>query len=250
MRVLVLGHRGMLGHVVARRFAERGHEVITTDFRYDGESLPFLGWAEAVVNCAGVVTVAPGLMVTNVLLPLHLAGLLEGRTLVHPSTDCVFDGLRGRYAVNEPPNSTDPYGLSKRLGEGCATQRNVYVLRTSIVGPPGDGGRGLLGWFLRQDGPVDGWVDHRWNGTTTLAWADLAAGIVEGSPFAPGLHQPATEDEITKYALLELFGGVFDHRIEVRPVETGMPVDRTLIPTIVMPPLEEQLAELDDWMAR
>ena len=102
----------------------------------------------------------------------------------------------------------------------------------------------MLGWFLRQSA-ADGWVDHVWNGITTLAWAELALDAIEGC-IEPGLHQPTTQDTITKYDLLRLFGEVFDHRIEVRPVSTE-PCDRSLVPTITMPPIREQLVALRDW---
>lgn len=249
MRVLVLGHRGMLGSVVTRYLRQRNHSVILSASRYAGDANDELirdvrtSRPDAVVNCAGVVMEGGrGLMMTNALLPQHLAVALGNQLLIHPSTDCVFDGRRGWYGVNEQPNATDDYGLSKRLGEGCATFPNVVVLRTSIVGP---GERGLLGWFLRQPGPVDGWTDHIWNGITTLAWAELAADAIEGH-IAPGLHQPTTIETITKYDLLRLFGEVFDHRIEVRPVNTR-PCDRSLEPTIAMPPLRDQLAALRAW---
>ena len=241
MNVLVLGHRGMLGHVVARYLRERGHTILEARERYSGRL--DLNAAEAIVNCAGVVRAdMDGLYLTNALLPLHLAARLGGRLLVQPSTDCVFDGKRGWYRAFEKPDATDDYGLSKRLGEGCLAFPNVVVLRTSIVGP---GGRGLLGWFLRQSGPVDGWTDHAWNGITTLAWAELAAQALSGD-LVSGLYQPTTKATITKCELLGLFGEVFEHRIEVRPVAVGA-LDRTLAPTLPMPPLRDQLVALRDW---
>lgn len=243
MKVLILGHKGMLGHVVARYLRERGHDVVEGG-RYEG--MVELGDAEAVVNCAGVVSGTDGLFMANTLLPLHLAARLDGRLLVHASTDCVFDGKRGWYEAGERPNAMSDYGLSKRLGEGCREFPRVVVLRTSIVGPPGEAGRGLLGWFLRQDGPVEGWTDHIWNGITTLTWAQLAADVLEGRMV--GLHQPSTSATITKYELLRLFGEVFEHSIEVRPVRTE-PCDRSLVPTIVVPPLREQLVALREWYA-
>jgi dTDP-4-dehydrorhamnose reductase len=256
--IFLLGHRGMLGALVHRAFQERGHTVITSNARYLGEPTDQLvkeavdSPAEAIVNCLGV-TPASGasgrdMMAANALLPMHLSSLLEGRLLIHASTDCVFDGRRGWYRADEPTNSTDAYGLSKRVGEACLAAPGVVVVRASIVGPPAGAGRGLLGWFLRQQGQVEGWTDHRWNGITTLAWAELATRTVEGTGLGPGLHQPTTPDAVTKEELLRMFGSVFEHPIEILPVTTARACDRTLVPTVAMPPLREQLIALRAWM--
>jgi dTDP-4-dehydrorhamnose reductase len=245
--VFVLGHRGMLGQTVARYLAEQGYDIVTSDRRYTGmpddsliEALRSSS-ARVIVNCIGVLRPDPMLMAVDALLPWEVAGL--GRLVIHPSTDCVFRGDRGWYSVEDPPDAitTDGrgfYGLAKRMGEVHAS--NVVILRASIIAPSG----GTLGWFLSQSGPIDGWTDHVWNGITTLAWARLAAAALVGD-ILPGLHQPTTEP-ITKYDLLRLFGEVFDHPIEVRPVSAGF-CDRTLVPTIAMPPIRDQLTELRDW---
>jgi len=246
--VFVLGHRGMLGQTVARYLAEQGYDIVTSDRRYTGmpddsliEALRSSS-ARVIVNCIGVLRPDPMLMAVDALLPWEVAGL--GRLVIHPSTDCVFRGDRGWYSVEDPPDAitTDGrgfYGLAKRMGEVHAS--NVVILRASIMAPSG----GTLGWFLSQSGPIDGWTDHVWNGITTLAWARLAAAALVGD-IPPGLHQPTTAETITKYDLLRLFGEVFDHPIEVRPVSAGF-CDRTLVPTIAMPPIRDQLTELRDW---
>jgi dTDP-4-dehydrorhamnose reductase len=250
----------MLGALVQRYLRERGHVVLTSEARYSGRPSDELvqevvnSRAEAIVNCLGAT---PGsgsseqeMMAANAMLPVHLSRLIGGRLLIHASTDCVFDGSRGWYRADEPPNAMDAYGLSKGVGEACVAATNVVVMRTSIVGPPAGAGRGLLGWFLGQEGPVDGWTDHLWNGITTLAWAELAARTVEGNGLASGLHQPTVEDEVTKDGLLRMFGEVFEHRIEIRPVRTEHARNRTLLPTTAMPPLREQLVELRAWLGR
>jgi dTDP-4-dehydrorhamnose reductase len=249
----------MLGALVDRYLRDRGHAVLTSDTRYSGEPMDGLvkevvdSPAEAIVNCLGVTPESGQssreMMAANALLPVHLSSVLGGRLLIHASTDCVFDGRRGWYRADEPPNATDAYGLSKRVGEACVAAPNVVVLRTSIVGPPAGAGRGLLGWFLRQEGPVEGWTDHRWNGITTLAWAELAARTVEGSGVSPGIHQPTAAAEVTKDELLRMFGEVFEHRVDIRPVRTAQACDRTLLPTMAMPPLRLQLIALRTWMS-
>lgn len=258
--VFVLGHRGMLGAVVRRYLGERGHEILTSEARYRGEATDGLvqevlgSRADAVVNCLGVTpasTASSGeMMAANALLPVHLSAVLGDRLLIHASTDCVFDGLRGWYRVDERPNATDPYGLSKLIGEACVRAPSVVVLRTSIVGPPARAGRGLLGWFLRQEDSVEGWTNHRWNGITTLAWAELASRTLEGHGLSPGLHHPTTPAAVTKEELLRMFGEVFERRVDVRPVRAARACDRTLVPTVTVAPLYAQLVELRSWMQR
>jgi len=59
-----------------------------------------------------------------------------GASLVHVSTDYVFDGeTPGRYAVNAPLNPQSAYGRSKALGETQILQSgaNAAIVRTSWV---------------------------------------------------------------------------------------------------------------------
>ena len=261
-RFFVLGHSGMLGTAVVDVIRTAGFRYDTTEERYSGHPLdPVVeavahSDADVVVNCAGITThrrvTDIRLLVANALLPQHLAAVPgpRKRLLIHASTDCVFRGDRGRYRVTDPPDAVDPYGLSKRMGElAVATPGSrVVVLRTSIIGPEESTSRGLLAWYLAQRQSVVGWTDHAWNGITTLAWARLMVDIATGrQPLPPGIHQPGTNAAVSKYELLRLIGDAFDHSVEVKPVTTETPVDRTLEPTIMMPPISEQLAELARW---
>ena len=258
--VVVTGHRGILGHVVKRVFEDAGWVVETDDRRFTGEPDDALlqtiveSEAEVVVNALGITPqrgIADYRMFRdNALFPQMLAAGLRGRRLIHASTDCVFDGRRGGYDVCDIPDELGAYGLSKRLGELCADVpgSDVVIFRTSMVGPEPASARGLLAWFLAQEGRVRGWTDHRWNGITTLRWAHLALAAAEGS-IPAGLHQPATTDEHTKFEMLRTFGEVFGHGIEIEPVRSSRPIDRTLRPTTSEPSFVDQLVELRGWIA-
>jgi nucleoside-diphosphate-sugar epimerase len=141
--VAVLGHHGMLGRVVTRRFAEKGARVITTEMRH---TLALVAWArhaDLIVNCA----YEPGDWETNAVLPVLLGR--AGR-LIQPSSDAV--------------NEDTPLGAEKRMAE---TARGV-VIRCSIIGskPP----------------PPVGYTNWTWNGITTLAWANVAWMLRESEP--------------------------------------------------------------------
>ncbi|SRR5579883_169901 len=261
-RMFVLGHRGMLGHVVARYAAEMGWTVLTSEARYEGRARDPLiedvraSGATAVINCLGLTKQRSddraALMMTNAVFPVQLAMRLDAtQYLVHASTDCVFAGTRGQYRIDDRCDAADAYGLSKALGEGIARVPNVTVLRVSVVGPDQAGGRGLLAWFLRQprDRPIPGYVNHRWNGVTTLEWATIAVGyaaaFAAGWP-VPRLTQPGTESG-SKFDLLCAFRDALARDRCVAATQGSEAVDRTLVPTDRRAPIREQLARLAAW---
>lgn len=260
--VFVAGHRGMLGHVVARHLTETGFEVRTSDARYQGTGADALvaaaraSDARYVVNCIGRIwqkSMEPAeLFHANALLPIHLAQRLRrDQHLFHASTDCVFAGTTGDYQVSDEPDADDEYGVSKQLGEGVARWPNVSVLRVSIVGPELGGGHGLLGWFLKQpeDRPVNGFVNHFWNGITTFEWARILVERIERIERGEGhtaLSQPGSE-RVDKYTLLRAFRDAFGTRHEIIPVDAATRVDRTLVPTERRASIVEQLAGLAAW---
>jgi len=259
MRVFVLGHRGMLGHVVARFLEGRGWEGVTSPLRYAGaardplvESVRDSG-CEWVVNALGRIkqkTQDPNeLYLANALFPLHLSTRLRSeQRLIHASSDCVFSGRRGRYAIGDERDAEDVYGLSKALGEAAAQSGRCWIIRSSIIGPEVGTGWGLMGWFLRQSGEVTGYTNHLWNGITTLEWAGIAWELMNGqlSAKAP-LIQAGTWPPMSKCEVLRLIGQAWGLGVNVRPAEAKDAVDRSLIPTVKRPPLEHQLSALRTW---
>ena len=259
MRVFVLGHRGMLGHVVARFLGQQGCEVVTSPARYGGATRDPLveavrdsgcGW---IVNALGRIkqkTEDPNnLYLANSLFPLHLSTRMRPEQhLIHASSDCVFSGRRGRYAIGDERDAEDVYGLSKALGEAAAQSGRCWVIRTSIIGPETGQGWGLMGWFLRQSGEVNGFTNHLWNGITTLEWAGIAWELMNGQLGAEGpLIQAGTWPAMSKCEVLRLIGKAWGLAVTVRPTEAKEAVDRSLLPTLERPDLEHQLSRLRAW---
>jgi dTDP-4-dehydrorhamnose reductase len=259
MKVFVLGHRGMLGHVVASFFREAGLQVVTTDARYAAEPQNPLvravldSEAEWVINAIGKIkqkTSQPAeLLEANALLPAQLKVFLRpGQRLLHASTDCVFSGKTGNYARDQARDAEDVYGLSKVLGEAVAERDHCQVIRTSIIGPELNTASGLMAWFLSQKTQVNGFTDHLWNGITTLEWSKIALEIVRGNlqPAAPIL-QPAAAQPVSKYELLKMISEIWNHPIAITPVASGAPINRTLLPDLPRADIRQQLAELQAW---
>ena len=252
----------MLGHVVARFFAERGYDVLTSNARYtaapDDHLLRTIRGTNArvVVNCLGRIkqksTDTAELYRSNTLFPIHLLETLEAdQYLIHASSDCVFAGSRGSYAIDDRRDADDVYGVSKALGETIASDRRATVIRTSVIGPAMEGQHGLMAWFFAQPvtKAVPGFTNHIWNGVTTLEWAQIAAEIIaaiDEGEVIPDLVQPGT-DPVSKYELLGMIRDAFKTQHVIEPVEAPAAVDRSLVPTDVRQSLRVQLAELAAW---
>lgn len=272
MTVIVLGARGMAGHVIATTLAEAGIKVLGTAraaapglVALDAQNIDAVRsllvstrphW---VVNAVGVLNTAADLnraeaILVNAYLPHALAAWgqeLEFRT-IHLSTDCVFSGTRGGYTVTDVPDAHDIYGASKALGELC-NARDVTI-RTSIVGPElSNLGVGLMLWFLQQRDRCQGWTAARWTGLTTVELARVIAAIVAERVKVTGIYQCVPARAITKYDLLTLMSQVFrSGRIAVEPV-AGKATDKSLIndrpQAYAVPDYPKMLTECRAWVA-
>jgi len=250
-RVVVLGSRGMAGHMIQRYLSGLGtYEVIGlartedtpfVDRQVDVENLGQLAdvlkavQPAVVVNCVGVLNAAadddPGRAVLlNSYLPHWLArtGDELGFRLIHVSTDCVFSGATGGYTEASEPDGTTLYARTKVLGEVWSPHHLTF--RTSIVGPElKQNGSGLLEWFLRQAGPVPGYASVLWTGVTTLELAKAVHAAIEEN--LSGLYHLVPNRPISKYDLLCEIARAFDIR-GVQVVPQGSPrCQRTLVCT-------------------
>lgn len=260
--VWVLGHSGMLGTALVAGLPAQGWAVRTLDrARFDARQpdwsqLP-LAPGDGVVNALGLINrrlqqTAEDFVRVNSLFPRLLADHCQARgaRLIHISTDCVFDGLAGPYDEADTRFATDLYGRSKREGEAP----NALVLRSSIIGPERHNHYALLSWLCAQRGPVPGFVNHRWNGLTTLALTQVVGALLQPQAWAPGLAHVYGQD-LSKYELLQQMQQVWQLPVQVLPTEDHQPRDtrlRSLNPAwlagLALPPMAQQLAQLSACM--
>ena len=255
MRVCVLGHRGMLGHVVARYLGERGLEVLVLDRRFSPQADPasWIGRINALrphwcVNAIGIRS-GPDLDATNHRLPAALSRHLPPScSLVHASTDGVFRADAGACPPDRTPDAVDPYGLSKRSAEESLRRPNDHVVRTSLVGPEQDTRRGLLSWLEAQRGPIEGWTDRIWNGITTLEWARVCHSLMTGALHPAGrVVQPGFLPPVSKCQLLRTMAECWRWPVAIRAARAPSPVTRHLLPNAEVPDPVRQLETLRGW---
>ena len=271
MKVLILGKNGMLGHVVYHYFKELGidtfgtvsHNPNPTDITYDAfkdmesieKTINEIN-PDVVVNCIGILNkVAEDNKVLavklNSLLPHYLDSLASKYNFkfVHVSTDCVFEGTKGKYDEQALPDATSFYGRSKALGEVKDT--NSVTLRTSIVGPDNNKNSiGLFKWFITQEGEVGGYTKVIWTGVTTIELAKAIQKAIENN--LTGLHHVVNNDFIPKKELLELFKKYFNKKITIS-ANDDVESEKTLIRTDLsydfnIPSYETMIKEMRDWV--
>jgi len=267
MKVLVLGKNGMLGHVVYNYLKDKGHEVygtcVNSEIQYDAfknmhsiESIISDIKPDAVINCIGILNRAADdnkelAVKLNSLLPHYFDNLSRKYNFkfVHVSTDCVFEGTKGKYDESSIPDATSFYGRSKALGE--VINDNSVTLRTSIVGPDENPkGIGLFQWFMNQEEEVGGYTKVIWTGVTTIELAKcIEKSISEG---ITGLNHVVNNEFISKYDLLKLFSTSFNKNIKIN-VNDSVVSEKTLIRTeesynFNVPSYEKMVEEMKDWV--
>lgn len=268
MKILVIGSDGMLGHVVTLHFKEKGYKVITTsrksnsDYQYDIESdinkiekIIEKEKPNVVINCTGILNkIAEEHQAKAVIINSYFPHYLDEISakynfkFLHVSTDCVFEGLDGKYDENSFRDAKSFYGRSKALGE-IDNDRSI-TLRTSIIGPDiNTTGIGLFQWFMNSIGSIDGYKNVLWTGITTIEFAKQMEKAINHN--LSGLYDVVNGEEISKYDLLTLIAEIFDKNITIFP-NYDLISKKTLIKSqkfdFDVPTYKKMIKEMKEWI--
>ena len=237
MKVLVLGHNGMLGHMVRQYLEYQGVEIEVCSHRWPSvemKNYTKTTSADYVVNCIGAIPQRKTIFDINYELPIWLDKNAPCR-IIHPGTDC-----------NES-EADDGYGLSKSKGTNYILKDGIQTktIKTSILGTELVGKASLLEWFLSQEGEIDGYTQAFWTGNTTLEWSKHCYDIMlDWNKF--NTETILQGESISKYNLLKTIAKVWNKDIKINKVAKG--TDRRLSGDIKTPNIEQQLLELKDFV--
>jgi len=224
MKIAVLGSTGMLGSMLVKYLGE--YFKVETP-RFDATTLYNKDLEKTITGCQWIINAIGAIpqrctdefkfRKLNACFPARLARAAEntGSKVIQIATDCIYDGKRGDYTEADaasPTNHrgrTDIYADSKLQGE--IVSENMFHIRCSIVGPETHG-KSLLGWFLNQpsNSTVQGYINHLWNGVTTLHFAKICEGIIIYDLSMPHIQHLVPADSVSKYDLLKLFARFFN----------------------------------------
>ena len=244
MKVLVLGHKGMLGHMVHKYLSTKEDcEIVTTDFRWPTKEfkdfiIDFWYGQEGnyIINCIGAINQKTNGFQINIDLPIWLDENIDynlsGCKVIHPGTD---SGV-GEYGKSK--DKVEKYILEK----GCMT----HIIKTSIIGHELDSENSLLEWFLDSKDEVCGYSETYWNGNTTLQWAKICYDLMINWDNNEKLTIPSTEC-ISKYTLLEKIKDTYKKDNMLIWKNSDIKINKCLEGNIKVPSIDKQLKELKEF---
>ena len=261
MKILLAGASGLLGSAFARSAARRGHHVIGIVGRHPGpipglaetirldlrnldhlERLVLERFPDAIVNCAAITEIPDcerdpaAARLLNVDLPAKLALLARHlfASLIHISSEQVFDGLAETYRHDSPTRATNAYAAQKlesedrvhsMAGEFATTLRVPLLNGNSPGGERSVHERLLQLWErgqtatlftdeIRQPCLADNAADlmvelcerndlkgiYNWAGATPLSRYDIGLAIARHFGLPDSLLVPATRGHDPRFA--------------------------------------------------
>jgi len=235
MSILVLGHKGMLGHMVVKYLRDNNYKVETVDFKFPTTDFyTFIAKysGDYIINCIGAIPQKTKQFGINKELPIWLVQNSKCK-VIHPGTDCEMD--------------SDEYGMSKKAASEYIKDHSAgtKIIKASIIGPEIGTNYSLLNWFFSSESSVNGYVDAMWNGVTTLEWAKQCELLIQ-SWNSFGTETILSSECISKYHLLTALKRIFSKNIEIVKVE-GIGSNKCLKADTKTNSIEVQLSELKEY---
>ncbi|MDP1709580.1 MAG: dTDP-4-dehydrorhamnose reductase [Candidatus Komeilibacteria bacterium] len=237
MKTLIIGAKGMLGHELARVFADykpilwtRDEIDITNQTQVD-EKITTLS-PQLIINAAAYTNVDE--CETNETLARNINGqavlyLAEtaakaGATLVHYSTDYVFDGDKKEgYGEDDEPNPINAYGRSKLVGEQAIQAsglKNWYIIRTAWL--YGKNGKNFVEKILslaESGKPLKVIDDQIGSPTYAVDLAQATRELVEDKK-PTGIYHRTNSGQTTWYGFAKEIFTVFNKNVDLSPCTT------------------------------
>ncbi|SEG42514.1 dTDP-4-dehydrorhamnose reductase [Halpernia humi] len=274
-KILVIGIKGMAGHVIFKKLQEnstykvfglaRNIKITENTFDLDVSKTDELTKIisennfDVIINAIGILNKDaedhPEKAVWfNSYFPHFLEKITKNHNskVIHISTDCVFNGKKGNYTEKDTKDGVGFYAQSKALGE--LENEKDLTIRTSIIGPEiNKNGIGLFHWFMSvpENTTIKGFSQAFWSGLTTIELANVIEYVIENN--ISGLLQVAPKNKIDKYSLLNLFNEIFrNNNIKILP-DDAYKVDKSLVSIredfkYKVPTYSEMLIEMKNWI--
>jgi dTDP-4-dehydrorhamnose reductase len=271
-KVLVIGIKGMAGHVLFKSLPQlgdydlygiaRNFESTDKTFNLDVSNIEELQKIidsnfDIIINCIGILNKdAEDNPDKAIWFNSYFPHLLESLTkntktkVISISTDCVFSGKKGNYTESDVRDGEGFYAMSKAMGE--IENEKDLTIRTSIIGPElNNNGIGLFHWFMQQKEGVNGYSQAFWSGITTIELAKVIHQAILQD--INGLIIVAGKNKIDKYSLLKLFNKIFRNDALIVSENSKYKVDKSMKSLrtdfdYIVQSYEEMILEMKHWI--
>jgi dTDP-4-dehydrorhamnose reductase len=254
-RVLVMGSNGLLGQKVAEMLVRGTSAVITlssleeapvrvmepavyvkADMTLKKEVRQLVAQAEpdVIINCAAMTNVDACETERELAWKINVGGIeniIEASrrtdaTVVHVSSDYVFDGKNGPYTEEDRPEPLSYYGKTKLAGENALLSSGIkfFIARTMVLYGFATGVKAnFVLWLIQslESGTAVHIVDDQF-GNPTLA-DDLAYGLIRGVELGKtGIFNIAGRDIVSRFEFAQKIARGFglDEAL-ITPVKTA-----------------------------
>jgi dTDP-4-dehydrorhamnose reductase len=231
MKILLFGSNGMLGNYLKSYLSKFCLYCIDRNI-FDIETC---NWNELdniiknntnkndiIINCAGAIpqnnTDIKKFIILNTLFPHKLNDISKKYELkfIHITTDCVYDGSKGKYCITDKHTAKNIYGITKSLGE----PDYATIIRTSIIGEELNNKKSLIEWIKsNKNGIINGYTNHYWNGVTCLELAKYIKNIIDTNELWIGIKHVFSPEIITKYDLCCYVNEIYNLQIQINKCE-------------------------------
>lgn len=270
MNIVLFGSTGMLGRYVNYNLKEsynvicikreqfdiendewyKLEDLLSDNLKYHHNNENDNNENNIIINCAGIIPQKykndhfKTYIRVNTLFPHKLNEISKKLNckFIHITTDCVFDGVKGNYSVNDIHSAKDIYGISKSQGE----PEDATIIRTSIIGEELYGKRSLIEWVKsNKDGSIKGYINHYWNGVTCFELAKYIKNMIYNNNFWLGVRHICSPNIVTKYELCSYINEIYNLNINIEKYEDSISKNMTLVGEInVKETIFEQICQL------
>lgn len=259
MRILLFGHKGMLGSMLAVKLREAGHEVLGFDLpELDvtrPQQLEFLKKEkyDFVYNCAAFADVNrceseyDMAYAANATAVKNILAVIGNKPFLHVSTDYVFDGSAVTpYLPDTPHAPISAYGRTKAAGEKFildSGHKEYFIVRTAwLYGP---GGKNFVETMIRlaQTKPEIRIVnDQRGSPTYTADLAEVMIGFLDSKNY--GIYHFTNKGETTWYNFAKAILEMIASKTPLKPCTTAeypTPAKRPAYSVLSLDKIEKEL---------
>ena len=243
MKILILGIDGMIGHKIAQSLNNNFDVIGSLRKDINSQSLGLKNCSlfkrdflvdnfisffnkispDVIINCVGITIrrgVSKNFLNTKFLnqqFPHEINNWVSknNKKLIHLSTDCVFDGIKGNYIDDEKPNANDIYGLTKSKGE--INNDKALTIRCSMVGREIFNHTELFEWlYSMKNKKIQGYTNVLYSGVTTVWMGRVIYKLLSENIDLNGIYNIASKP-ISKYQLLSKLARAFKLNVNIVP---------------------------------